>query len=157
MHIITDNSASSILIHRLLPPPFIHALLHGVDFHQVSFLTLKMGDAKVSENGTEKVSESKVLTENPKYYKTYPEREVHEKFFRDVFEIILKDALFEGIQRDQPVVRFEQPHDLWKILNLKLGRDPAHNHDVLLDLVKDVIKYSVKTGHPYFINQLYSG
>lgn len=105
-----------------------------------------MGDSKELE-----------LKDNPTYYKTYPEREVHEKFFRDVFEVILKDSLFEGIQRDQPVVRFEQPHDLWKKINLKLGTDAAKNHDVLLDLLKDVIKYSVKTGHPYFINQLYSG
>lgn len=103
------------------------------------------------------MADFKELKDNPTFYKTYPERHVHEKFFRQVFEVILNDALFEGIKRDKPVVRFEQPQDLWKILHLKLGSEPAPNHDVLLELLKDVVKYSVKTGHPYFINQLYSG
>jgi hypothetical protein len=43
--------------------------------------------------------ESEKLAEIPPHWKTYPERERHETFFRDVFELILKDAMFEGIQR----------------------------------------------------------
>lgn len=32
----------------------------------------------------------------------------------------------------------------------------ASTHDHLIELLEDTIKYSVKTGHPYFVNQLFS-
>lgn len=47
------------------------------------------------------------------------------------------------------------PEKLQSILDLQLRTTPA-DHDVLLSLIKDTIHYSVKTGHPYFVNQLFS-
>ena len=94
---------------------------------------------------------------DPTYFVTFPNREKHEKFFRDAFEIILKGAIFEGIGRDNPVLRFELPETLKTTLDLTLGDHPAHNHEELLKYIQQVIHHSVKTGHPYFVNQLYSG
>ena len=35
-------------------------------------------------------------------------------------------------------------------------KQAGESHDSLLHLVELVIRYSVKTGHPHFVNQLYS-
>lgn len=35
-------------------------------------------------------------------------------------------------------------------------RSAPSTHDELLGVLKDVVNYSVKTGHPYFVNQLFS-
>jgi glutamate decarboxylase len=95
---------------------------------------------------------------DPDYFVTAPNREKHEKFFRDAFEVILKGALFEGIQRDQPVLRFKLPADMKAELNLGLeSSQGGATHEELLAFLEQVIKHSVKTGHPYFVNQLYSG
>jgi len=96
-------------------------------------------------------------TENPTFFKTYPEREHHENFFRQVFETILDDAIFEGLKRENPVVTFQLPETLAQTLSLTVGEEPIGSHDQLLESIKQVIKYSVKTGHPHFVNQLYSG
>jgi hypothetical protein len=59
-------------------------------------------DNNVNKNGSianGSSGESEKLAEIPPHWKTYPERERHETFFRDVFELILNDAMFEGIQR----------------------------------------------------------
>lgn len=42
-----------------------------------------------------------------------------------------------------------------QILDLPLQNDPS-DRQTLLKLLDDTIKYSVKTGHPYFVNQLFS-
>lgn len=40
-------------------------------------------------------------------------------------------------------------------IDFHLSTKPT-SHDELLDLAKSVIRYSVKTGHPHFVNQLFS-
>lgn len=102
------------------------------------------------------MSDTSIISD-PNFYVTIPKREKHEKFFREAFEIILKEALFDGLSRDEPVVRFQLPEEMKKIINTELGQDPVENQQELLKLMEQVIKNSVKTGHPYFVNQLYSG
>ncbi len=97
------------------------------------------------------------MASDPNYFVTFPNRERHEKFFRDAFEIILKGAVFEGIERSQPVLRFELPETLKSTMDLTLGQKSIGTHDELLTFIQQVIHHSVKTGHPYFVNQLYSG
>ena len=41
-------------------------------------------------------------------------------------------------------------------MNLELSEESV-SHEDLINLAKSVIKYSVKVGHPHFINQLFSG
>jgi len=91
------------------------------------------------------------------YFVTFPNREKHEKLLRDTFEVILKGAVFEGIQRDQPVLRFQLPEDLKNTLDLSLPDSRVTDFDQLVKYVEQVIHHSVKTGHPHFVNQLYSG
>lgn len=41
------------------------------------------------------------------------------------------------------------------MINLNLEKSPT-SHEELLNLTRDIIKYSVKTGNPHFVNQLFS-
>ncbi|KAK9508921.1 hypothetical protein O3M35_006362 [Rhynocoris fuscipes] len=69
---------------------------------------------------------------------------------------ILKDENALEIQNEEsPVVLFEQPEQLREILNVSLNKNCNENE--LLDICRKVVKYSVKTGHKYFVNQLYGG
>jgi glutamate decarboxylase len=90
-------------------------------------------------------------------YVTSPNRKDHELFLRQIFEMILKQNIFEGIQRDEKVCRFKLPDDLKKIINLEVGREPVTTQQELIEFARQVSSLSVKTGHPYFINQLFSG
>ncbi|CAL7942271.1 unnamed protein product [Xylocopa violacea] len=89
------------------------------------------------------------------YYKSLPVREVHEKFMRSFVDLLLEEAVFEGTSRTNRVVEWIEPATLHSVVDLKLY-DQGSTHEELLSLANDVIKYSVKTGHPRFINQLYS-
>lgn len=83
------------------------------------------------------------------------DRQRHEKFFKDAVDILLEDAIFKGTHRENRVLEWTDPEKLLGILDLKL-ESHAVTHEKLLSLIKEVIKYSVKTGHPYFVNQLFS-
>ena len=54
------------------------------------------------------------------------------------------------------LVNFTQPADLEKILKLEITKDGLTIKQ-LEDFCRQVIKYSVKTTHPHFYNQLYGG
>ncbi|CAG9770518.1 unnamed protein product [Ceutorhynchus assimilis] len=88
-------------------------------------------------------------------FESLPSRRDHETFFRECIEILLKEAVFEGTSRRNKVLNFQQPEKLMEIFDFKLQNDPS-THSELVKKLKDIIKYSVKTGHPYFVNQLFS-
>lgn len=88
-------------------------------------------------------------------YETLPIREMHEKFLRDVFETILSSAVFTDIQRENKVLEWHQPDELAKIFDMSL-KAASDSDETLLELIRNTIRYSVKTGHPYFVNQLFS-
>ena len=50
---------------------------------------------------------------------------------------------------------WKTPEDLQRDFDFKLG-DHGVTHAKLLEIMNQVIASSVKPGHPYFINQLYS-
>lgn len=70
-------------------------------------------------------------------------------------DIMLREAVFEGTSRRAKVLDFKQPEALLKLLDFDIKLHPSSHSDLIKSL-KDVIKYSVKTGHPYFVNQLFS-
>lgn len=74
---------------------------------------------------------------------------------RQAFEIILKEAVFDGTSRDGPVVEWMEPESLMAILGKDLPYHPQTDEH-MIQLIRNVIRYSVKTGHPRFINQLFS-
>ncbi|KOX73314.1 Cysteine sulfinic acid decarboxylase [Melipona quadrifasciata] len=88
-------------------------------------------------------------------YKSLPVREIHEKFMKSFVDLLLEEAVFEGTSRKNRVVEWMEPAALQSAIDLKLS-DQGSSHKKLVTLARNVIKYSVKTGHPRFINQLYS-
>lgn len=78
-----------------------------------------------------------------------------EKFLRNLFDNVLKNAIFDGTKRDNKVLEWTDPEELQRRFNMELKDEPDSDEE-LLKLANDTIKYSVKTGHPYFVNQLFS-
>lgn len=83
-----------------------------------------------------------------------PDADVHGQFLHDVIDILFKNIVFT--KKSDKVVLWKQPADLLNIFDFSLNQSGV-SHEQLLTLIKQTIKFSVKTGHPYFINQLFSG
>lgn len=92
---------------------------------------------------------------NPRFC-SLPVRSVHEKFLREAIDVILNAAVFNATDRKNKVLDWRNPEELSEIFDFKLKSTPDSDQK-LLQLILDTIKYSVKTGHPYFVNQLFSG
>lgn len=88
-------------------------------------------------------------------FESLPNKDHHEKFIRQSVDILLNEAVFRGTSRDNRVLEWRNPEELEKLFDLEL-REDATTHNELIQLIRDTIKYSVKTGHPYFVNQLFS-
>ncbi|XP_059622527.1 cysteine sulfinic acid decarboxylase [Phlebotomus argentipes] len=55
------------------------------------------------------------------------------------------------------VVDFHYPHDLAKIIDVSLDTEVPRTLDEAEEMCRLVLKYSVKTGHRFFCNQLFGG
>ncbi|GLH12200.1 Glutamate decarboxylase [Gryllus bimaculatus] len=69
---------------------------------------------------------------------------------------LLQDEEALQPRRNDQVVQFQHPRELQELLPLALNKDPLPDDDIV-EACRQVIKYSVKTNHPYFFNQLYGG
>lgn len=78
-----------------------------------------------------------------------------EKFLRNVFDSVLSGAVFDGTARENKVLEWTDPEEMKKKFDMSL-KDEGDSDEELLKLANQTIKYSVKTGHPYFVNQLFS-
>ncbi|KAL1501084.1 hypothetical protein ABEB36_006477 [Hypothenemus hampei] len=67
-----------------------------------------------------------------------------------------KEAPCNFTGRQDKVVLWKEPQELEEIFDFSLPQTGT-GHQQLLKIMKDTVKFSVKTGHPYFINQLFSG
>ncbi|XP_015183154.1 PREDICTED: cysteine sulfinic acid decarboxylase [Polistes dominula] len=88
-------------------------------------------------------------------YESLPNRIVHEQFLKDFIDVILDKAVFEGTLRNEKVVEWVEPKTLSSLIDLSLPMNGVPQEE-LLSLTRNIIKYSVKTGHPHFVNQLFS-
>ncbi|CAK8673371.1 acidic amino acid decarboxylase GADL1-like isoform X2 [Clavelina lepadiformis] len=79
-----------------------------------------------------------------------------ESFLKSVYDLAVKEGWEKAQDRNELVVKFKSPEELRKVLNIEVEDCPASHSDLLQDL-KDVFTYSVKTGNPHFFNQLYAG
>ncbi|XP_065432065.1 cysteine sulfinic acid decarboxylase isoform X2 [Chrysemys picta bellii] len=79
-----------------------------------------------------------------------------EEFLQEAFQIILEEAVRKGTDVAEKVCDWREPQDLQKILDLEL-RSSGEPQQRVLEHCRDVIHYSVKTCHPRFFNQLFSG
>lgn len=88
-------------------------------------------------------------------FASIPVKERHEAFIRESVEVLLKEAVFDGTNRKNRVLEWHDPSELRQLMDLDLQTLPS-SHEDLMEMLKKTIKYSVKTGHPYFVNQLFS-
>ncbi|CAG9860116.1 unnamed protein product [Phyllotreta striolata] len=88
-------------------------------------------------------------------FQSYATEKDHGEFFRDCLELLVKSAVFEATKRDRKVLDFQNPQVLPSKFDFEL-RDAPSTHKDLIRILKDTVQYSVKTGHPYFVNQLFS-
>ncbi|MGH0131473.1 UNVERIFIED_CONTAM: hypothetical protein FKN15_011256 [Acipenser sinensis] len=79
-----------------------------------------------------------------------------ERFVEEAFPIIMEEAIRKATDVNEKVCEWQPPEELKQCLDLDL-REGGEASQQILKRCKDVIKYSVKTGHPRFFNQLYAG
>ncbi|XP_072261860.1 cysteine sulfinic acid decarboxylase isoform X2 [Pyxicephalus adspersus] len=79
-----------------------------------------------------------------------------DEFLQEAFKIIFEEGVQNATDRNHKVCEWMEPEELRKVLDLNL-RSNGESKDVLLGYCRDIIKLSVKTGHPRFFNQLFSG
>ncbi|RMC05234.1 hypothetical protein DUI87_18418 [Hirundo rustica rustica] len=79
-----------------------------------------------------------------------------EKFVEEACKIIMEEVVQKADDVTEKVCEWQAPEKLKQILDLEM-RDTGECHQKILQLCRDVIKYSVKTNHPRFFNQLYAG
>uniref|UniRef100_A0A673W5V3 Cysteine sulfinic acid decarboxylase n=1 Tax=Salmo trutta TaxID=8032 RepID=A0A673W5V3_SALTR len=79
-----------------------------------------------------------------------------QRFLTEAFKVILEEVLCKGIDVNEKVCEWHEPEELATLLDLELRENGEQQHQ-LLQRVRDVAKYSVKTNHPRFFNQLFAG
>lgn len=78
-----------------------------------------------------------------------------EALFQEAARLAAK-SLEESTDRSRPVVRYLEPRALLEALELELPRS-GRGLDQALELARKTLHYSVNTGHPRFLNQLFGG
>ncbi|XP_075054092.1 cysteine sulfinic acid decarboxylase [Mixophyes fleayi] len=79
-----------------------------------------------------------------------------DEFLKEAFKIVMEEAVQNATDRSHKVCEWMEPEQLRRVLDLNL-RSHGESQDVLLGYCRDIIRLSVKTGHPRFFNQLFSG
>ncbi|XP_036394340.1 acidic amino acid decarboxylase GADL1-like [Megalops cyprinoides] len=79
-----------------------------------------------------------------------------EVFVQEALPLILEEAVWKAIDVREKVCEWQPPERLKEILDLEL-KEEGEDHSKILERCKDAMRYSVKTGHPRFFNQLYAG
>ncbi|EDL76959.1 rCG25241, isoform CRA_b [Rattus norvegicus] len=79
-----------------------------------------------------------------------------EKFVEEACRLIMEEVVLKATDINEKVCEWQPPEQLRQLLDLEM-RDTGESQDKLLKLCQDVIRYSVKTNHPRFFNQLYAG
>ncbi|XP_072389098.1 cysteine sulfinic acid decarboxylase-like [Diabrotica undecimpunctata] len=83
-----------------------------------------------------------------------PQIEKHGEFLEKVVDLMFKNIVFTT--RQDKVLLWQTPEELEEQFDFSLKQN-GETHDKLITFLRNTIKFSVKTGHPYFINQLFSG
>lgn len=104
---------------------------------------------KIATNQNQKMS-----SDASDRFSSLPNRS-QEKFLRALFDNVLNNAIFDGTKRENKVLEWTNPEEMLEKFDMTLKDEPDTDDD-LLKLANETIKYSVKTGHPYFVNQLFS-
>ncbi|CAN9514030.1 unnamed protein product [Ophioblennius macclurei] len=79
-----------------------------------------------------------------------------EDFLQQSMAIILEEAVKKATDVKEKVCEWRPPEELKELLDLEL-KDEGESEPKILQRCRDAIKYSVKTTHPRFFNQLFGG
>ncbi|KAM3613538.1 uncharacterized protein V6R79_001117 [Siganus canaliculatus] len=79
-----------------------------------------------------------------------------ENFLHQSISIILEDAVKKATDVNEKVCEWCSPEQLKELLDLELT-DGGESESKILQHCRDAIRYSVKTTHPRFFNQLFAG
>ncbi|KAM9073736.1 cysteine sulfinic acid decarboxylase isoform 4-T4 [Megaptera novaeangliae] len=79
-----------------------------------------------------------------------------EALLQDVFGIVVDEVIRKGTSASEKVCEWKEPEELKQLLDLEL-RNEGESQEQILERCRAVIRYSVKTCHPRFFNQLFSG
>ncbi|XP_058414133.1 cysteine sulfinic acid decarboxylase isoform X3 [Diceros bicornis minor] len=79
-----------------------------------------------------------------------------EALLRDVFGIVMDEVIRKGTSASEKVCEWKEPEELKQLLDLEL-RSWGESREQILERCRAVMRYSVKTCHPHFFNQLFSG
>uniref|UniRef100_A0A182QH49 Glutamate decarboxylase n=1 Tax=Anopheles farauti TaxID=69004 RepID=A0A182QH49_9DIPT len=101
----------------------------------------------------QQLDDSKTISD--KRYASLPNRDQHQQFLTEFLTEVLNSAVFNATDRANKVLNWVDPEELKRTLDLAL-KDEPDTHEKLLELTRATIRHSVKTGHPYFMNQLFS-
>ncbi|XP_069509438.1 cysteine sulfinic acid decarboxylase [Ambystoma mexicanum] len=85
-----------------------------------------------------------------------PRKHGADQFLKDAFRLIMEEVVQKGTDATGKVCDWKDPVELQRALDLEL-RDSGEPSKNLLEHCRDIIRYSVKTGHPRFFNQLFAG
>ncbi|XP_043396821.1 acidic amino acid decarboxylase GADL1 isoform X3 [Chelonia mydas] len=135
--VAAGSSAHSLLLPRSLPVLY----RHNVDSNKQDIFQRKKNAVLV--NG--------VILNGP-----ITDSKAGEKFVEEACKIIMEEVIRKAADVTEKVCEWQPPEKLKKLLDLEM-RDTGEPHQRLLQLCQDIIRYSVKTNHPRFFNQLYAG
>ncbi|KAF7227635.1 acidic amino acid decarboxylase GADL1 isoform X1 [Nothobranchius furzeri] len=79
-----------------------------------------------------------------------------EGFIRQAMEVILDEAVRKATDVNEKVCEWRSPEQLKELLDLEL-KDEGESESKILQRCREAIRYSVKTSHPRFFNQLFAG
>ncbi|XP_047223139.1 cysteine sulfinic acid decarboxylase isoform X1 [Girardinichthys multiradiatus] len=77
-------------------------------------------------------------------------------FLYEAYKILVEEVLCKGTDVKEKVCEWKEPEELALLLDLDL-REKGEPQERLLQRVRDVAKYSIKTSHPRFFNQQFAG
>ncbi|XP_006815862.1 cysteine sulfinic acid decarboxylase-like [Saccoglossus kowalevskii] len=79
-----------------------------------------------------------------------------QQFLQKAMQILFTEGVIKAGDRRTKVVEYLDPHVLKETFDLEI-KEKGVGTDKLLQLLKDTLKYSVRSANPRFFNQLYAG
>ncbi|KAB7496498.1 Cysteine sulfinic acid decarboxylase [Armadillidium nasatum] len=91
--------------------------------------------------------------------KKYLEKNVFAEgeLLKKILDLTLQEKLTTKDDEERKVVNFKHPHELQKILPLSINYSGCQSIEEIENILQQVVRYSVKTSHPHFYNQLFGG
>ncbi|XP_037951105.1 acidic amino acid decarboxylase GADL1-like [Teleopsis dalmanni] len=79
------------------------------------------------------------------------------KVLGSIYDLLCNEKAFcvSEADRGEKIVNFVQPEELKKLIDLTISEHENHSIKDIEDIIRSVIKYSVKTSHGRFHNQLF--